>query len=83
MIEKLIEQSPQIAAMLILVGMFLRHLGKREESYAKESAETRAVIDKNSAAISENTRMLGATTALVRSMNGHARRETDVMGEPG
>ena len=65
-LTELISQAPGVAAILIVVGWFLKALAKRDCALK----DVTDVIRANSKALGANSEVLRETTSLLRTMNG-------------
>lgn len=62
--DKLIQEAPSLAAMIIMVIAFLRYIGKRDVAAKELHQESNTII-------LENSRILGEVGEIVRKTNGH------------
>lgn len=87
MIKNALAHSPEMAALLVIVWMFLKHLKCRERSYTaaqsalyEESLEarkhSREVIEKNTEAVGHNNAALHEMTQVMQEfIHNHQNRK--------
>ena len=70
MLDKILEQSPQLAVLAFLVVIFLKHIGRSEKRYDSLVSRVEEVIQRNTEALGASTSLLEKARKALYSRKG-------------
>lgn len=71
--DQLVNVVPELACMLALTIVYVRHLAKKDEVVERMKDDVVGAIRDNSVRLGENTEVLREVKALLKARNGNQR----------
>lgn len=75
LLKSLADHAPNLVALIIVVGLFLRYISKRDQENTDERIHSREIIERNTEAIGHNSQAMNDATRIMQDLVIKCRRE--------
>ena len=75
LLKSLADHAPNLVALIIVVGLFLRYISKRDQENTDERIHSREIIERNTEAIGRNSQAMNDAARIMQDLVIKWRRE--------